>query len=78
MEETILPHHFGEEGGEPYLIQDVPAYVCRNCGSTQFKESTLARIDTLVAAGKPDRIIMMKTYQYPRETEERTPPSAIA
>ena len=38
----------GPAEGNCYLIENVPAYICRQCGEITLAESTAARIQQLI------------------------------
>jgi len=48
---TTITHH-ARRGGTIYVFENVPAYVCDQCGEVWIDGSVLHRIDKLIAAGK--------------------------
>jgi len=55
-----------EVGGKFYIIEHVPARVCRETGEQFFSPETVERIQTLIKGGKkPARVIETPVYEYP-------------
>jgi YgiT-type zinc finger domain-containing protein len=53
-------------GGKFYIIEHVPARVCRETGEQYFSPETVERIQSLVKGGRePDRVIETPVYEYP-------------
>ncbi len=54
-----------EHGGKFYLIEHVPARVCRETGEQYFAPGTVERIQALIRGNKaPDKIIETPVYEY--------------
>jgi YgiT-type zinc finger domain-containing protein len=51
--------------GQFYIIEHVPARVCRETGEQFFSPETVERIQALVkGGGKPDRMIETPVFEY--------------
>ena len=54
-----------EHGGKLYVIEHVPARVCRETGEEFFAPETVERIQTLVKGGRrPVRIVETPVFEY--------------
>jgi len=54
-----------EHGGKFYLIEHVPARVCRETGEQYFAAETAEHIQALIKAEKaPERVIETPVYEY--------------
>jgi len=54
-----------EHGGKFFLIEHVPARVCKETGEQYFAPETVERIQTLVKGQrKPDKVIETPVYEY--------------
>lgn len=54
-----------ELGGKFYIIEHVPARVCRETGEQFFSPETVERIQSLIKGGrKPARVIETPVYEY--------------
>ena len=52
--------------GKFYIIEHVPARVCRETGEQYFSPETVEHIQTMIKRGKePDRVIKTPVYEYP-------------
>jgi len=69
MKETMIATEVTytlEVGGKFYIIEHVPARVCRETGEQFFSPETVERIQTLIKGGKkPARVIETPVYEYP-------------
>jgi YgiT-type zinc finger domain-containing protein len=54
--------HMHEWGGERYLIRNVSAEVCVQCGEVYLAPQTLKQIDALVGHKKPDGHASVAVY----------------
>jgi YgiT-type zinc finger domain-containing protein len=53
-------------GGKFYIIEHVPARVCRETGEQYFSPETVEHIQAMIKRGKePDRVIKTPVYEYP-------------
>jgi len=53
------------QGDTVYVIEHVPARVCRETGEEFFAPETVERIHALLKSNrKPDRVIQTPVYQY--------------
>ena len=68
MKETMIATEVTytlERGGRFYIIEHVPARVCRETGEQFFSPETVERIQTLIKDGKkPARVIQTPVYEY--------------
>jgi len=48
---TTITHH-ARRGGTIYVFENVPAYVCDQCGDIWIDGTVLHQIDELIATGK--------------------------
>ena len=68
MKETMIETEVTyslEVGGKFYVIEHVPARVCRETGEQYFSPETVERIQTLIKSGKkPSRVIETPVYEY--------------
>jgi len=54
-----------EFGGKFYIIERVPARVCRETGEQFFSPETVERIQALIKGGKkPTRVVETSVYEY--------------
>jgi len=54
-----------EQGGKFYIIEHVPARVCKETGEQFFSPRTVDHIQTLIKSNrKPDRLIQTPVYEY--------------
>ncbi len=54
-----------EHGGRFYLIEHVPARVCRETGEQFFTPETVEHIQALIKSNKaPERVIETPVYEY--------------
>jgi YgiT-type zinc finger domain-containing protein len=54
-----------EHGGKFYLIEHVPARVCRESGEQYFAPETVERIHDLIKGKKaPERVVETPVYEY--------------
>lgn len=54
-----------ELGGKFYIIEHVPARVCRETGEQFFSPETVKRVQVLIKGGKkPDKLIKTPVYKY--------------
>lgn len=54
-----------ELGGKFYLIEHVPARVCRETGEQYFSPETVEHIQALIKSKKkPDRVVETPVYKY--------------
>jgi len=55
-----------ELGGKFYIIEHVPARVCRETGEQFFSPDTVEKIQTMIKGGKkPVRVVETPVYEYP-------------
>lgn len=60
-EVTYALHHHGRL----YVIEHVPARVCRETGEQFFSPETVERIQAIIGGNrKPDRVIETPVYEY--------------
>jgi YgiT-type zinc finger domain-containing protein len=53
------------QGGTVYVVERVPARVCRETGEEFFAPETVERIQALLKSNrKPDRVVQAPVYQY--------------
>ena len=68
MKETMIETEVTytlEQGGKFYIIEHVPARVCRETGEQFFSPETVDRIQDLIkGAKKPARVIETPVYEY--------------
>jgi len=68
MKETMIAAEVTytlERGGRFYIIEHVPARVCRETGEQFFSPETVERIQKLIKDGKkPARVIQTPVYEY--------------
>jgi YgiT-type zinc finger domain-containing protein len=65
LEETEVTYTL-EFGGKFYIIEHVPARVCRETGEQFFSPETVERIQDLIKGGKePTRVVETPVYEYP-------------
>lgn len=54
-----------EHAGRFYLIEQVPARVCRETGEQYFSPETVEHLQTLVKSRrKPDKVVQTPVYEY--------------
>jgi len=54
-----------EYGGKFYIIEHVPARVCKETGEQYFAPDTVERIQALIKGKKePDKVIETPVYEY--------------
>ena len=64
MTETEVTYTLAHEG-KVYIIERVPARVCKETGEEFFAPETVERIQALVKGNrKPDRVVETPVYQY--------------
>jgi len=68
MKETMIETEVTytlELGGKFYIIEHVPARVCRETGEQFFSPETVERIQSLIKGGrKPARVVETPVYEY--------------
>jgi YgiT-type zinc finger domain-containing protein len=68
MKETMIETEVTytlEHGGEFYVIEQVPARVCRETGEQYFAPETVEHIKEIIKSKKePDRVIEIPVYKY--------------
>jgi YgiT-type zinc finger domain-containing protein len=68
MNETLIETEVTytlEFEGKFYLIEHVPARVCRETGEQYFAPETVEHLHTLIRSGKkPDKVIETAVYEY--------------
>ena len=68
MKETMVETevtYMLEHGGRFYLIEHVPARVCRETGEQYFAPETVEHVQALVKGRKaPDKVIETPVYRY--------------
>ena len=71
MEETMIETKVTytlDLDGTFYIIEHVPARVCRETGESFFSPETVERIQALVKGGaEPARVVETPVYEYPQE-----------
>ena len=69
MKETMIKTEVTytlELGGKFYIIEHVPARVCRETGEQFFSPDTVEKIQTMIKGGKkPVRVVETPVYEYP-------------
>ena len=64
IEETEVTYTL-VQGGTVYVVERVPARVCRETGEEFFAPETVERIQALLKSNrKPDRVVQAPVYQY--------------
>jgi YgiT-type zinc finger domain-containing protein len=54
-----------ELGGRFYIVEHVPARVCRETGEQFFSPETVERVQALIKEGKPpSRVVETPVYEY--------------
>ena len=54
-----------EHGGKFYVVEHVPARVCKETGEQYFAPETVERIQALIKGEKkPDKVIETPVYEY--------------
>lgn len=54
-----------ERGGRFYIIEHVPARVCKETGQQYFSPDTVERIQAILKSDKkPDKVIETPVYEY--------------
>jgi YgiT-type zinc finger domain-containing protein len=54
-----------EYDGKVFIVENVPARVCRETGEQYFAPETVERIQTIIKSRKrPDRVIETPVYEY--------------
>ena len=68
MKETMIETEVTytlEHGGEFYIIEQVPARVCKETGDQFFAPETVEHIQEIIKGKKePDRVIETPVYKY--------------
>jgi YgiT-type zinc finger domain-containing protein len=68
MKETIIETEVTYtlmHSGKFYIIEHVPARVCKETGEQLFSPETVERIQVLIKGGKnPDRVVETPVYEY--------------
>jgi YgiT-type zinc finger domain-containing protein len=68
MKETLVETEVTytlEKNGKLYLIEHVPARVCRETGEQYFAPETVEHIQALISEGRPpEKVIETPVYQY--------------
>jgi YgiT-type zinc finger domain-containing protein len=68
MKETMIETevtYILDLGGKFYIIEHVPARVCRETGEQFFSPETVEKIRSLIKGGKkPTRVIETPVYEY--------------
>lgn len=54
-----------EIAGKVYLVEDVPAQVCQQCGETYLSPDTVDAIQDTITKGKAKETISVPVYHYP-------------
>ena len=69
MKETMIKTEVTytlELGGKFYIIEHVPARVCRETGEQFFSPDTVENIQTMIKGGKkPVRVVETPVFEYP-------------
>ena len=69
MKETMIETEVTytlELGGKFYIIEHVPARVCRETGEQFFSPDTVENIQTMIKGGKkPVRVVETPVFEYP-------------
>ncbi len=55
--------HMHDWGGERYLIRNVRAEVCGQCGEAFLAPATLKEIDRIVSKGRPNGHVSVAVYE---------------
>ncbi len=75
MEETFIDtkvNYTLEMEGKFYVIENVPARVCRETGEQLFSPETVEKLQrTIWEKKKPKRVIETPVYEYDQPTEPR-------
>jgi YgiT-type zinc finger domain-containing protein len=54
-----------EYGGEFFIVENVPARVCRETGEQQFSPETVERMQNIIKSSRrPDRVVETPVYEY--------------
>ena len=54
-----------ERGGKFFIVENVPARVCRETGEQYFSPETVEHIQTIIKSSKrPDKVIETPVYNY--------------
>ena len=53
-----------EHGGRFFLIEHVPARVCKETGEQYFSPETVEHIHALIKQKEPDKVIETPVYEY--------------
>lgn len=54
-----------QHAGKFFIIEHVPARVCKETGEQYFSPETVERIQAIIRAGKkPDKVIETPVYEY--------------
>ena len=68
MKETMIETEVTytlEMGGKFYIIEHVPARICKETGEQYFLPETVERIQSLIKGGKkPAKVIKTPVYEY--------------
>ncbi len=68
MKETMIDTEVTytlEQGGKFFIIEHVPARVCRETGEEYFSPETVDHIQSLIKTKKkPDKVIKTPVYEY--------------
>ena len=69
MKETMIETEVTytlEHGGKFYIVEHVPARVCKETGEQFFSPDTVEHIRALIKSKRePDRVIQTPVYEYP-------------
>lgn len=49
-----------------YFVDNVPAWVCTQCGEKYYAAETLEEVDRIVATTKPIKMIEVPLYRFPQ------------
>ena len=64
IDETLVTYTL-EQDGKVFIIEHVPARVCRETGEQLFSPDTVEHIRSLVRSKKkPDKVIKTPVYEY--------------
>lgn len=64
MEDTKVTYTL-EYGGKFFIVENVPARVCRETGEQYFSPETVEHIqDIIKSSRRPDRVVETPVYEY--------------
>jgi YgiT-type zinc finger domain-containing protein len=67
MKETMVDTHVTyvlQRGDKFYVVERVPARVCKETGEQYFAPQTVEHLQKLIKRKKPDRMIKMPVFEY--------------